>query len=294
MKSSGLILMGAALSVMVLAASAQAGEKTAVCVKFLLKESAYRGEFAKASQPTSPLLEELEARAAASLCARLEKNAGFLEYTTDDSVNYTLTFTLDCADSLATGMLKEVGIFAELTKPKTKTQIPYQMVRPAEAYEDRIGDINDVLLEIGLAIGNSIFLDNVRDEILKEVPVSEQGVVLADPVFGWLIPFTQQELKIDMGSEFLITNKVPSPLNQNNTIDYSGQASDIVTADAPVSLHQYINQLFCEPVSSQNHLDKLLRAVQAGKAAVLRIFIVDYRFLEMDTEVPDPPEESEF
>ena len=144
MKSSGLISMAAALSVLVLAASVQAGQKTAVCVKFILKESAYRGEFAKASQPTSPLLETLEAKAAASLCARLEKQAGFLAFTTDNSAHYTLTFTLDCADALATGMLKEVGIFAELTKPKTKTQIPYQMVRPAEAYGGLIGDINDV------------------------------------------------------------------------------------------------------------------------------------------------------
>lgn len=294
MKKLRLISILAILSVMLVAAHSQAGEKTEVCVRFILKEPAYRARFARASQATSPLLEELEAKVAASISGQLAKNAGFLDFTTEDAADYTLTFTLDCADLLATGMLKEVGIFAELTKPKIATKIPYQIVRPAQAYADRIGEIEDVLLEIDIALGASTFLDSVRNEILKEIPISEEGVVLADPLFGWLIPFTQQELQIGMGSEFLITNKVPSPLNQNNTIDYNGQASDIVTSDAPVSLHGYINQLFCEPFSDQAHLDKLLKAVQAGKAAVVRIFIINYCFLEMDTEVAASPDETQF
>ena len=123
MKRLRLISIIATLAVMVVAAHLQAGEKTPVCVRFILKESAYRAQFASASETTSELLEELQARAAASISDHLTGNAGFLNFTTEDSADYTLTFTLDCADPLATGMLKEVGIYVELTKPKIKTKI---------------------------------------------------------------------------------------------------------------------------------------------------------------------------
>ena len=68
-----------------------------------------------------------------------------------------------------------------------------------------------------------------------------------------------------------------------------------MTSTAPVSLHRYIDQLFCEPADdNKGDLDKLLEAVKAGKAAVVRMFIVDYCLLDMDTEVAEPPEETQF
>jgi len=280
---------------LVVVGQVQAGDKTGVHVRFILKEPAFRGKFARASEPTSELLEELESRAAASISRKLCKNAGFLHFTSEESKNFTLTFTLARADPQASEMLKEVGLFVKLTGPKNKAPTVYQIVRTAEESEGLIGGMKEVLKEMDLAVGTPTFLDSIRDDILREVPVCDTGVVLADPMFGWLTPFTHQDLQIDKGSKFKITNRVPSPFNQNNTIDYNGQASVIVRRSADPPWDRYIGQLFCKPAdNNKGDLDELLKAVKAGKAAVVRMFVIDYCLLDMDSPGPTPPEDSEF
>lgn len=277
----------------------QAADKTGVCVRFILKESAYRDQFGATPQPTSKLLELEEVQAGAAACIRyhLSDEAGFLNYTTEAPQDYTLTFTLDCADPQATGPMKEVGLHVKLTGPGTLAPIVhepvYERVRLGTAYTDRIGNIEDVLKEIDVAIKKKTLLDNIKNYILCKVPVSNGGKLSLEP-FGWMIPVTPQELKLAMKSQFRIVNKYPARYNPNRTRDYYGYASYVITSVDSELLRPYLNKLFCEPRKDQDYLKELEAAAREGTATIVNVFIVKYHCLDMETERATHPHAVKF
>src|SRR6266513_5709125 len=188
--------------IVLLAASAHAGQKTAVTVKFVV--DAYQAYF------LAPQRAELTAKAAARISERLRAYVPHFDFTTDDKP-FVLTIRLaPRVNAERRDAPKEIGLHIELTGPRVGRVRDYVVFRPPEDMTP-ITTVDDMVLEIDGRLPEAEYAGRITD-LLVRVPIAQDGRVIFQPRSGWILPYRVAEICLDRGSQVTIESMVPGPV----------------------------------------------------------------------------------
>ncbi len=192
-----------------------AAEKRVVAVRFRIEASTYRSHF------TSPA--SLEAQVTQDLVQTLKRNVSFLDFAADSgaSGSYILTVTLAVPDPMRGVATQRVMLYSSLAAPDgTELKTRWQWLK----YRDPLSECSDLsdshcripaagefADEVHVLLSAANYSELVKN-VLREVPIlAGTGKLLAQPVAGWVLPFRQTEICLDLQSQFRVAGTVPSP-----------------------------------------------------------------------------------
>ena len=248
-----------ALAFLMLAGTAaDATQRTAVTVKFVLNE--YRGGLVFDDAQSF----EVQKRAAERIVERLREHVRFLEFTTQEGSEFTLTATLK-KSSAAEGSLAppEIGISFKLEGPQVKTNEEYVVFRSADKLEG-ISTLVDVFVQqIDMKLTEEIYKGRLRP-LLCKVPIAKTGgKVVIGPMPGWEIPHKYTDICLGLDSHLGIEHVVRLPPYVRRTVLPGLADTDIK------------GQIVGSPVNPAE-FQQLLGAVAPGQVSVEFIWVTDY------------------
>jgi hypothetical protein len=251
------------------AAPAQGDPKTQVSVRFVLEEPTYRPHFTPAQ------IAELESKAAVRIVQRLKAYAPFLDFTTDAGRPFTLTIRLNAREpSQRTAAPTEVGLHLGLAGPKIASgATDYVVFRKADNL-DPIGAVETLVEEIDGRLPEAEIRGRVA-ELLHQVPIARKGLVLLQPVRGWILPHRPGDICMELGSELAIESAVPTPVGVRQTPRLEALATTEYDPQGPTPAGVPRGQVFSEP-KDPNRFQQELGSAPAERIAVNGVWIVKY------------------
>lgn len=250
-------VVGFALACFMLSgAMVEAAQKTALTVTFVLE--AYRDEFSDQE------CDEVEKHTAELIVTRLREHVPFLEFTTNQGSDFSLTVTL--RKSPAPGQPqapREVGFYFKLEGARIQVHEEYVVFRPPHDLGS-IPLVDGFIQEIDLKLTEDIYRGRLRS-LLHQVPISKTGEVVSDPA-GWVIPYKWSDICMEKESLLRIEHVVTRATVVLSPV-LSARANGVSEG-----------QIFCSPVNP-TEFSQQLGAVSPDNVSVNLIWVTDYRDL---------------
>lgn len=269
-------LLPLAVTLLVSATPAHAQERTHVGVQFILGDELYRSEL------TGAEITQLETDAGSLLAAELGRRIGYLDFRPSDSANYQVQFVVArrsaAPGGTAADALAQIGVFARLrgTSPMTREVYWLTLRRPEDALMP-VGTPADILDQLRLKLRLNADYNLLSDSLLVHVPLADSATSLGDP-FGWLLPFSRDEVCLDLQSRLQIVGTVPSQIGQLErvlTAEITSVSGTLPSQPTSSEVARFL--LFGEAEQGQQHYEELRQAVIAGKLTLRAIYVIKYQ-----------------
>lgn len=250
--------------------AADATQRTAVTVKFVLNE--YGKLLFDDAQGV-----EVQKLAAERIANRLTALVPFLEFTTKEGSEFTLTATLRKSSAAGSSLApSEIGISFKLEGPEgslapfrlggpqVRTNEEYVVFRSADKLEGISTLVEVFVLQIEMKLTEETYKGRLRP-LLGKVPIAKTGgKVVTGPMPGWEIPYNYNDICLGRYSVLGIEHEVGlPPYVRRRVLDG--------LADSELK-----GQIVGSPVNPAE-LQQLLGAVAPGQVTVKLIWVTDYK-----------------
>jgi hypothetical protein len=187
---------------------ASADEKPKINVRFNMGEGGYRDTFLPDE------ITQIQTRVSKSLEPMLNSRFGFIRFTGKD-IPDKLEVTLDKRrDIVVAGAIIEVGFYFEISGPRVVAMPKpvYFMFRSPETHALISPTVEGFIRELQLALNS--YLDSHENELIgklfSKVVLSEEAHIIPQQ-YWWILPFSRDQLGLDIFSKFSIENKYQHP-----------------------------------------------------------------------------------
>lgn len=266
-------LLGIALPfwMMFIAVQTEAGTKPTLKVEVKVAEPSYRATLGDAEAA------DLERKATQLIIDLLNRNAGFLNYSTD-SGTLVLRFTLDAKEQPVAAHRREVGFHIKLSGTNFTARVMYTKFRDADAFSASLGRVDDLVFEISIRLGQPDFVPSLVEQILSGVPIAESGELLRNGTLHWIIPFRHDELCLDSNSVLFIQHEVQGNLGPSRKRAYAQPVGPFQPND-PSLFPQYRDNLLSDQAPEQRDVSpevQLLMTAPLDRIRVKQVFVRFY------------------
>jgi len=263
-----------------------AQSKPAVGVRLSVEERSYRDNF------TEEELRGIERGAAEHLASLLNQRINFVDFIAGDPNILYLSLALKPKNANASGFLKEVGFHVTLIGAHATEGPVYWVFRPEERYIEGLGGVEEFLEEIKQrfnALSDADYRALVTG-LLSGVPIAHTGFFWPQAPVGWIIPFTQENIRMDRGSRLRIVNEVRSSVGPVARDFYSLVLAPFNPDNAtPFEDQNWRGRLFTE-AERPDEISLHVPGLDPNRVAVKSVYVIDYKRFDtsLGPQVADP------
>lgn len=276
--------MAVLLLFMVWGGRLHAQSRPAVAVRFSVEEQGYRDNF------TDDELNRIEGSAAEHLMSLLNQRINFVDFTAEDPNIPYLSLTLRPKNASASEFLKEVGFYVTLQGAQAPGGPIYWMFRPEERYIEGLGGVEEFLEEIKQRFNVLSDADYgaLVTELLSGVPIAHAGCFWPEAPVGWIIPFTQENIRMDRGSRLRIVNEIRSSVGPVPR-DFYSQVLAPFNPYNETPFEDWRGRLFTE-AEEPDAVSSQVPVLSTDCMSVKSVYVIDYKRFDtsLDAGVADP------
>ena len=263
-----------------------ADDRRVVAVRVEVAAPQFRREFTEPGGAVRPELAEAERDAAAQIARALDDPPGFLRFGTSPPAAATLTVrVVSKAPEGARTALQEFGLAVDVTGDGVaRGPAAYWVLRPQDDIRGYPSTKQELAQEISARVADN--LDALMREVLSRVPIAATSAMLKDP-WGWIIPFTPQDICIDVRSRFTISNEIQQSVGKR-ALDLPAEFTLVFDPPAASALDDQRHRIF---TGALDHPElELLK--QAGAATVKAVRVTQYLRLQSGCGRQPSPDEA--
>jgi hypothetical protein len=266
-----LIVVGAAWAILVPPPVA-GQERTRLLVEFRVDEPEYRARFGAED------LEWIEKQAAQRIAGVLADSLPVLRLVADPPADHRLVVSLHRRGREEGTSLDERGFHAAASPVGgTAGDLEYWGVfRPADASGLGLGSRERFVDEI-VDRFEKADLDLLVRRHLSQVPLSHEARYLSRPQMGWVIPFSSRSLCMDVDTELLVRNDLPTGFGVPMREEYRALVKFDLPNQPPPPLEAFANWLYARPVPLQDNLPDLEGVSNPDSVAVEGVYLLRFR-----------------